>query len=376
MSGPLKGIRVVEMAGIGPAPFCAMMLADMGAEVIRIDRLTKSLLGSGGTVVDRGRRSIALDIKKDHALEILQKLIASSDVLIEGFRPGVMEKLGLGPDVCCEQNPKLIYSRMTGWGQTGLLSKTAGHDINYLSLTGALHAMGHADRPPAPPLHLVGDMGGGAMTLAFGIVCALFEAQKSGKGQVVDAAISDGASVLSSTYHSLLEQGKWQNQREANLLDGGAPFYTCYPCKDGKYISIGAIEPQFYQLLLEKCELTDPIFARQMDKSAWPEIKQKFAERFKTKTRQEWCELLEGTDACFAPVLDFQEAASHPHNTSRNNFIKINGMTAPAPSPRLGRTPATPGEIVENGYHTTEILNELGYGEHDLQKFREIGLIK
>ncbi|MFV9473744.1 CaiB/BaiF CoA transferase family protein [Advenella sp. RU8] len=376
MSGPLKGIRVVEMAGIGPAPFCAMMLADMGAEVIRIDRLTESLLGSGGTVVDRGRRTIALDIKKDHAKEILHKLIARSDVLIEGFRPGVMEKLGLGPDVCFEQNPKLIYSRMTGWGQTGLLSKTAGHDINYLSLTGVLHAMGQADRPPAPPLHLVGDQGGGAMMLAFGIVCALFEAQKSGKGQVIDAAISDGASTLGSIYHSLLEQGKWQNQREANLLDGGAPFYTCYTCKDGKYISIGAIEPQFYQLLLEKCELTDPIFARQMDKSAWPEIKQKFTELFKSKTRQEWCELLEGTDACFAPVLDFEEAASHPHNTSRNNFIKINGMTAPAASPRLSRTPATPGEIFKNGHHTAEILNELGYGNDDLEKFRQIGLIK
>ena len=269
MAGPLSGFTIVEMAGIGPGPFCAMMLADMGADVIRVDRLTPGFLGGGGTVVDRGRRSIALDLKQPGAVDVVLRLLDGADALIEGFRPGVMERLGLGPDVCLARNRRLVYGRMTGWGQDGPLAQAAGHDLNYIALTGALHAMGEADRPPAPPLHLVGDMGGGAMMLAFGLLCALLEA-RSGQGQVVDAAICDGASLLATTYHGKLRDGDWVNRRQANMLDGGAHFYGCYACADGKYVSIGAIEPQFYRLLLERCGIDDPDFQRQWDRAQCP----------------------------------------------------------------------------------------------------------
>ncbi len=369
---PLSGIRVIEMAGIGPAPFCAMMLADMGAEIIRIDRHSDTFLGGGGTAIERGRRNLILDLKQEEAKDIVKKLVATADILIEGFRPGVMERLGLGPDDCFAINPALIYGRMTGWGQEGPLSKTAGHDINYIAVTGALHAMGDATSPPNPPLHLVGDMGGGAMMLAYGIVCALLESQRSGQGQVVDAAITSGASLISTMYYALIEQGLWNLNRGANLLDGGAPFYSCYRCQDGKFIAIGAIEPQFYRLLLELCGVEDEaIFQEQMNRDLWPEQKAAWAALFQTKTQAQWCELLEGTDACFSPVLDFNEAVSYTHHQARGSFQEINGNLYPAPEPILSRTPAQAGSISPAGHHSHEILAELGFSEEAIQALRE-----
>ena len=376
MTRPLSGIRVIEMAGIGPAPFCAMMLADMGAEVIRIDRHSDTFLGGGGTVIERGRRNLILDLKQDESKDIVKKLLSDADVLIEGFRPGVMERLGLGPEDCLALNPKLVYGRMTGWGQSGPLAKTAGHDLNYLALSGALHAMGHADAPPTPPLHLVGDMGGGAMMLAYGIVCALFESQRSQKGQVVDAAICSGSSLLSTMYYALMQQNLWTLEREANLLDGGAPFYACYQCKDGKFIAIGAIEPQFYQLLLELCEMQDhPLLQEQMNKDLWPAQKEAWAALFRNKTQAQWCELLEGTDACFAPVLDFHEATEHKHNLARNSFEHINGITCPAPGPLLSRTPAKADKVSPAGAHSNEILEELGFSTEAIAQLQAKGII-
>lgn len=372
MTRPLSGIRVIEMAGIGPAPFCAMMLADMGAEVIRIDRHGDTFLGGGGTVIERGRHNLILDLKQDEAKTIVKRLLAQADVLIEPYRPGVMERLGLGPEDCWAINPKLVYGRMTGWGQDGPLAKTAGHDINYIAVSGALHAMGQGDEPPSPPLHLVGDMGGGAMMLAYGIVCALFESQRSQKGQVVDAAITSGASLISTMYYALMKQGLWNVERDANLLDGGAPFYSCYRCADGKFIAIGAIEPQFYQLLVELCGVQDlAIFQEQMNRALWPQQKQAWAELFATKTQAQWCEILEGTDACFSPVLDFNEAVHYAHHQARDSFQQIDGIACPAPGPILSRTPATAGEVHPAGAHTAAILQSLGYSAEEIQGFRE-----
>ncbi len=372
MTRPLSGIRVIEMAGIGPAPFCAMMLADMGAEVIRIDRHGDTFLGGGGTVIERGRRNLILDLKQDEAKAIVKRLLAQADVLIEPYRPGVMERLGLGPEDCWAINPKLVYGRMTGWGQDGPLAKTAGHDINYIAVSGALHAMGQGDEPPSPPLHLVGDMGGGAMMLAYGIVCALFESQRSQKGQVVDAAITSGASLISTMYYALMKQGLWNVERDANLLDGGAPFYSCYRCADDKFIAIGAIEPQFYQLLVELCGVQDlAIFQEQMNRALWPQQKQAWAELFATKTQAQWCEILEGTDACFSPVLDFNEAVHYAHHQARASFQQIDGIACPAPGPILSRTPATAGEVHPAGAHTAAILQSLGYSAEEIQGFRE-----
>ena len=375
LKGPLAGFKVIEMAGIGPGPFCAMMLADMGAQVIRIDRLHPGFLGGGGTTIDRGRRSIALDIKKPGAAEVVLRLIQDADALIEGFRPGVMERLGLGPDICLQQNPRLIYGRMTGWGQTGPLASAAGHDINYLSITGALHAMGHADRPPAPPLHLVGDLGGGGMMLAYGIVCGLLETSRSGQGQIIDAAVCDGVATLASAYFGMLSQGTWTTQREANTLDGGAPFYGCYRCKDDRFVSIGPIEPQFYQQLLTLCAIDDPAFNAQWDQKQWPILKQALAKMFATKTRDEWCALLEGTDACFSPVLDFDEALTYPHNVERQMFVTTEGQTHPAPSPRMSRTPSVAASIAQPGAETLALLREAGYTENEIVGLRERGAI-
>lgn len=375
MAGPLKGLKVLEMAGIGPAPFCAMLLADMGAEIIRIDRLVPGVLGGGGTLVDRGRQSIALDPKKPGATDVLLKLVEQADILIEGFRPGVMERLGLGPEPCLARNPRLIYGRMTGWGQQGPLAHTAGHDINYIALTGALHAMGHADRVPTPPLHLVGDMGGGAMMLALGIVSALHETRQSGKGQVVDAAICDGASLLATMYHAFLGSGQWQLQREANLLDGGAHFYGCYACADGKFIALGPVEPQFYRLLLERCAISDADFTEQWDRQQWPALRRKLEALFLTRSRDAWAELLEGTDACVAPVLDFAEATKHPHAVARDAFIEVNGSLCPAPAPRFSRTPAQAGLVPKTGEHTLEVLQRLGLGESEIAALRASGAI-
>ncbi|BCX68923.1 CaiB/BaiF CoA transferase family protein [Pseudomonas izuensis] len=374
MAGPLAGVKVVEMNAIGPAPFAAMLLADMGAEVIRIDRLVSGFLNGDGSVISRGRRSLAIDPRKPGSIDVLLQLIEGADVLIEGFRPGVMERLGLGPEPCLQRNPRLVYGRMTGWGQTGPLAPVAGHDLNYLAITGALHAMGHADREPTPPLHLAGDMGGGAMFLAFGIVSALLEAQKSGKGQVVDAAICDGAALLSTMYYEFKQSGEWRGRGE-NIFDGGAPFYGCYACADGGFVSIGSIEPQFYRLLMQLCQIDDPAFERQWDRRQWPALRSKLEAMFLTRTRDQWCELLDGTDVCFAPVLDFNEALEHPHHRARGTFMQTDGVTHPAPAPRLSRTPATAGSVVKNGEHTLDILRELGLDAARIGELRAAGAI-
>lgn len=382
MTGPLKGIRVIEMVGIGPGPFCAMMLADMGAEVIRIDqkrRSAQAILPGQNTrfdVLARGRRSLAIDLKKPGGAQAVLKLVASADALIEGYRPGVMERLGLGPDVCLERKPALVYGRMTGWGQTGPLAQAAGHDLNYIALTGALHAMGRPGEPPSPPLNLVGDFGGGAMMLAFGMVCALLEARSSGKGQVVDAAMTDGAALLTAMVYGFKAAGAWSNRRGANLLDGGAHFYDSYACADGKFVAVGPLEPQFYALLLEICGIEDPDFLAQMDVRRWPELKAKLAAVFKTKTRDQWCGLMEGTDACFAPVLDLDEAPMHPHNRARQTFIDLDGVVQPAPAPRFSRTPPEVGRPpAAAGEHSEEILAEWGWSGEEIAAMRAAGLI-
>lgn len=369
--GPLQGIKIIEMAGIGPGPFCAMMLSDMGAEVIRIDRLNAKGTGHTANVLNRGRKSITLDLKNESAVAAALRLIEAADGLIEGFRPGVMERLGLGPDVCLQRNPGLVYGRMTGWGQHGPLAHVAGHDINYISIAGALGAMGYDDRPPAPPLNLVGDFGGGAMYLLAGILAALLERGKSGKGQVVDAAMTDGTASLLSPFFGLMEMGAWTTQRHSNKLDGGAHYYGSYECSDGKYISIGSIEPQFYALLLEKCGITDPAFLAQQDQSGWPELREKLKQLFITKTRQQWCDIMESTDVCFAPVLDLSEAPSHPHNLARETFVKVAGVTQPAPAPRFSRTQGQiqfPAALA--GEHTDEILQRWGFTSNEIDSLK------
>jgi len=336
--GPLAGIRVVEFAGIGPAPFAAMLLSDMGAEVIRIDRKGGRTPRSAD-VTYRGRRAIAFDMKKTEAVDATLRLIEQADALIEGFRPGVMERLGIGPDACLERNPRLVYGRMTGWGQTGPLARAAGHDINYIALTGALHAIGSAGGKPVPPLNLAGDFGGGALYLAFGLICGLVEAMRSGKGQVVDAAMIDGAASLMSMFYGMAASGMWQDERGVNLLDSGAYFYDTYETKDGKWIAIGALEPQFYREFLDRIGLGDLDTSLQMDRDHWPEFRSRVAAAIKAKTRDEWDAVLLGTDACYAPVLSLAEAPAHPHNIERQTFTKIDGVVQPSPAPRFSRTP-------------------------------------
>ena len=342
MAGPLEGLKVLEMAGLGPAPFCAMMLADMGADVVRIERPgTPSVTGAAGKfdVTARSRRVLALDLKNPAAVAAVLGLVDQADVLIEGFRPGVMERLGLGPDVCMARRPSLVYGRMTGWGQAGPLAQAAGHDINYIAISGALHAIGAASAAPVPPLNYVGDFGGGAMMLAFGILCALHHARHGGVGQVVDAAMTDGAALLSAMMYGMHAAGAWSNRRGENMLDGGAHFYGTYACADGKYVSIGAIEPQFYAQLMRLTGISDPAFSAQHDTAMWPALKQKLAQVFLTKTRAQWCELMEGSDVCFAPVLDWDEAPAHPHNQARQAFVSVDGVVQPAPAPRFSHTP-------------------------------------
>ena len=342
MPGPLAGLKVVEMAGLGPAPFCGMLLADMGAQVLRITRPGPAAPLQDGRfdVFARGKQSVAADLRDPAALAAVLDAIAKADALIEGFRPGVMERLGLGPDVCLARNPRLVYGRMTGWGQTGPLAHAAGHDINYIALAGALHAIGPAGQKPTVPLNYIGDFGGGGMLLGFGLVCALLEARTSGHGQVVDAAMTDGTALLSTMMYGFKAQGQWSNRRGDNMLDGGAHFYDTYTCADGKHIAIGAIEPQFYALLLKLLGITDPAFQAQMNPAAWPELKHRLSALFATRPREAWCALLEGTDTCFAPVLDWDEAPVHPHNVARGTFVQVDGVVQPAPAPRFSRTVA------------------------------------
>ena len=377
--GPLNGVRIIEMGGIGPGPFCAMMLADMGAEVIRVDRKgpPENRPDAKYEILHRGRRSIAMDLKKPEAVRALLKLIEHAEVLLEGFRPGVMERLGLGPEECLARNPKLVYGRMTGWGQDGPLSQAAGHDINYIALSGALHSIGKAGEKPVPPLNLVGDFGGGGMLLAFGIVCALYESDKSGQGQVIDAAMVDGAATLMAAFYGLRAGGKWNDQRGTNMLDGGAHFYDTYETADGKWISVGSIEPQFYALLLKHAGITDPDFTNRMEPGNWPRLKEKIAAVFKTKSRDDWCRIMENTDVCFAPVLTFEETMKHPHNVARKTFVEIEGVPQPSPAPRFSRTrvkiqgpPPAPGE------HTDAVLEEWGLSTHEIEALKVVGAIE
>jgi alpha-methylacyl-CoA racemase len=380
MAGPLAGTRIVEIAGIGPGPFCAMMLADLGAEVLRVDRAERARLpradGPNLDLLNRGRRSVGVDLKSPAGVEVVLKLVEKADALIEGFRPGVMERLGLGPDVCLARNPGLVFGRMTGWGQEGPLAKAAGHDLNYIALTGALHAIGRADSPPPPPLNLVGDFGGGGLMLAYGILAALLERARSGKGQVVDAAMVDGAAALMAIIFGAHASGWWRDERASNMLDGGAHFYDCYETKDGKYVSIGSIEPQFYAQLLELTGIKGEALPHQMDRSAWPKLKERMTAIFKTKTRDEWCALMEGTDVCFAPVLSLAEAPEHAHLKARNTFVEVEGVRQPGPAPRFSRTPG----VIERppahaGEHTDEALADWGFPSGDIEKLRESGAI-
>ena len=362
--GPLSGLTVVEFAGIGPGPFCGMLLSDLGADVVRIDRIG----GRGGAKTDitsRGRRSVALDLKDPAAVETCLKLMEKADAVFEGFRPGVMERLGLGPEVALKRNPKLVYGRMTGWGQFGPYSQAAGHDINYIAISGALGAIGTRDKP-VPPLNLVGDFGGGALYLAFGLLAGVISARECGKGQVIDCAMTDGAASLMAMFYGMAATGGWSGQRRNNLLDGGAQFYDTYECADGRFVSVGSIEPQFYALLLEKTGVTDPIFKAQMNRADWPAMKEKLAAVFKTKTRDAWCEIMDATDVCFGPVLGLDEAPSHPHNAARKTFIEVEGVVQPAPAPRFS---ATPGAVQRPppaiGAHNGEVLADWGVARAD-----------
>ena len=382
MPGPLSGYKVIEIQGIGPGPFAAMMLADMGADVIRVDRAQNVSGGSPDSppadVMARGRRSIGVDLKHPDGVEAVLRLVEGADALIEGFRPGVAERLGIGPEDCLGRNPKLVYGRMTGWGQEGPYAQAAGHDINYISLAGALHAIGRRGEGPVPPLNLVGDFGGGGMLMAFGVVCALLEAQGTGEGQVVDAAMVDGSAVLMTMFHALTAMGVWTEERGTNLLDTGAHFYDVYETADGKHVSIGSIESQFYAELLRLTGLEqDEGLPYQMDRNQWPAMKERVREIFKSKTRDEWCELMEGTDVCFAPVLSLSEAPKHPHNVHRKTFVEANGIVQPAPAPRFSRTTA---EIqrppAHAGQHTDEVLADFGFAADDITKLREAGAVK
>ena len=376
--GPLKGLKVIEMTGLGPGPFCAMMLGDMGAEVVRIDRPgATSIEGDPTTNINaRSRRSVALNLKSDEGREAALKLIDQADALIEGFRPGVMERLGLGPDVCLARNPKLVFGRMTGWGQDGPLAHAAGHDINYLAITGALHAIGQKDKP-VPPLNIVADFGGGGMMLLVGILAAVFEAQKSGKGQVVDAGMSDCVPLLLGSIYTRMAEGAWEDERENNMLDGGAYFYGVYECSDGKFISLGSIEPQFHALLLEKLDLTDdPLFHMQLERDSWPAAKAKLIEVFKTKSRDDWDALLSGTDVCYGPVLSLKEAPDHPHNRERNAFMEIGGNMQASPAPRFIRTPQnTPTPPPSPGEHNNEVLADWGFSADEIAALGDAGAL-
>lgn len=381
-AGPLSGYRIIEIAGVGPGPFAAMLLADMGAEVIRVER-AQSARGPApvhphADVMLRGRRNVAIDLKHPQGVATLLDLVERADALVEGFRPGVMERLGVGPHECRERNDKLVYGRMTGWGQDGPLADAAGHDINYISLAGALAHFRRAGQSPTPPLNMVGDFGGGGMFLAFGVVCGLLEAQRSGVGQVVDAAMVDGAAVLMTMFWTFRNIGLFDEAAPGtNLLDTGAPFYDVYECRDGLFISIGSIEPQFYATLLDLLGLTDDdAFANQMDSAAWPNLKERLAATFLTRTRAEWCDLMEASDVCFAPVLTMSEAAEHPHNVARKTFVDVDGVVQPAPAPRFSRTaPGIRTAPAFAGQHTREVLADWGIARERIDELVGLGAV-
>ncbi|MGB1189029.1 MAG: CaiB/BaiF CoA transferase family protein [Pseudomonadales bacterium] len=372
--GPLTGIKIIELAGIGPGPFCGMMLSDMGAEVIRVDRPGGRMRGQD--VLARGRKSISVDLKSEGGRDVVLKLCESADAIFEGFRPGVTERLGLGPEACQGRNKRLVYGRMTGWGQDGPMAQAAGHDINYIALTGALHAIGPKDGKPVPPLNLVGDFGGGGMLLAFGLVCGILEASRSGEGQVVDAAMVDGAAALMAMFFTMNAGGMFKTSRASNMLDGGAHFYGTYETKDGEHIALGSIEPQFYALLVEKAGLDPEDFSAQMDQSRWPEFQEKLTACFLTKTRSEWQEIMEGTDVCFAPVLSINEVADHPHNKARGTFQSLEGVVQPAPAPRFSRTPValTHGSR-SPGSDTELVLQEAGFDAASIEALLKSGAV-
>ena len=378
--GPLSGKRIVEIAGIGPGPFCAMLLADLGAEIVRVDRASAvpDIMPDSPSLdlLNRGRRSVGVNLKTPEGIETVLKLVQESDALIEGFRPGLAERLGIGPEECLARNPKLIYGRMTGWGQEGTYSSMAGHDINYIALSGVLGMIGREGGKPIPPVNLVGDFGGGGMLLALGICAALVETAKSEKGQIIDAAMTDGSALLSTMMHSFKAMGMW-GDRGTNLLDTGAPFYDVFECADGEFISLGSIEPQFYSELLRITEIDQSENPKQMDRAGWAEMKSKIGDAIKGKTRSEWEELMEGTDVCFAPVLSMDEAYEHPHNKQRNTFIEIAGVMQPAPAPRFSRTPASVSSPPPHaGQHTEEVLAGLGLTKDEILMLREQNIIK
>ncbi len=375
--GPLDGYRILEIAGIGPGPFCAMVLSDLGAEVVRIDRRAYAGRGSKFDVLNRGRRSLAMDLKRPEAIAAMLDMVEQADGLIEGFRPGVMERLGLGPDVCLERNPKLVFGRMTGWGQHGTIAHAAGHDINYIALTGVLHSIGNAGCKPVPPVNLVGDFGGGGMLLALGVVAGLLEAQKSGRGQVVDAAMTDGSALLLASVFGMHASGAWTDDRGSNMLDSGGHFYDTYECADGEYVSVGSLEPQFYALLREKAELTGSEWDDHIvNRDRWPELSARLAEVFRAKTREEWCEIMEGSDVCFAPVLSIDEAVAHPHNRARQTFVEVEGVPQPAPAPRFSRTTvAVQGPPPKAGEHSDAVLADWGFSDQQINAMRSAGAI-
>ncbi len=367
--GPLHGIRILELAGIGPGPFCGMMLADMGAEVIRIDRPGGNPLAGGmHDVLFRNRRTLALDLKHPDGVATVLRLCERADAIFEGFRPGVVERLGVGPEACAKVNPKLVYGRMTGWGQTGPLAHAAGHDINYIALSGALHTIGRRGERPLPPLNLVGDFGGGGMMLAFGLVCGILEARSSGRGQVVDASMVEGSAALMAMFFGARAAGLHREERGTNMLDTGAPFYDVYETKDGRYMAVGPIEPQFFAILRERLGL-DAAFGGQLEMARWPEQKEAIAAIFRTKTRDEWSAIFEGTDACVSPVLSMEEAPAHPHNAARKSFVKVGGAVQHAPTPRFSRTASPdPQPMGRFGADTTSVLADFGFSADEIER--------
>jgi len=377
-TGPLTGLRILEIAAKGPVPYCGMLLSDMGADVVRIDRTMKKgrTFAHYRDPLTRGRRSIAIDLKRPEGVATVLNLVGRADALLEGYRPGVMERLGLGPDPCLARNPKLVYGRATGWGQTGPLAEAAGHDLNYMAVTGVLNAIGDADRPPPPPLALIADFGGGGLFLALGIMAALHEANRSGRGQVVDAAMVDGVASQATFVRGLHEAGWWQQDRQTNMLDGGAPFYNNYETRDGRFVSISAIEPEFYDQMVELLGLPVDELPKRWDRDGWPAWRAWFRDLFLTRTRDEWCALLEGTDICFAPVLDFAEAPDYPQNRARDTFVEFDGQTQAAPAPRFSRTPgAIQRGAMPPGANSRDAMLDWGLGEDEVTRLLADGIV-